>query len=309
MKLLWIFLTTLFLIGACAQNNVELIHAAEHQFLVLNSVKLVEQQKDEDQQTIFGVISDIHLNGEPQFLEAVIEEFRKANIEYVFVLGDTPLNEQLRYAVQDTVDDTQEMIEAFTLLAQLEIPIFIMAGNHEGAQSYNTAFETVHERYPHLLNMMRYRILDLDDAAFFVVPGYHDTQFLPDDGYLYAENDLYYIPTTASVLPAPLILLSHGPPQSSGETGIDYVPNVGNVGDEQLNSVMDESNIPFSFSGHIHEAGPRIVDAQNNVLAFDTLLSEARVNVGSVADGHAVIVFVDKTQLQLRKTAIGLEKS
>ena len=44
---------------------------------------------------------------------------------------------------------------------------------------------------------------------------------------------------------------------ASDSWSLDYVPGVGNVGDPQLNELIEKNKIPFGVFGHILEAGAR----------------------------------------------------
>jgi hypothetical protein len=63
-----------------------------------------------------------------------------------------------------------------------------------------------------------------------------------------------------------VVLLVHGPPKQAGKNALDHVPGVGNVGDEQLNELIEKNKIPFGVFGHILEAGARGTDLSGKPL-------------------------------------------
>ncbi len=279
-----IFLCALLIFASCS-SPLEVKTIAGKEFFELNKVKLIERNRDVDNDTRIGVISDIHGN----IIDAqnIADSFAKENVQYIFILGDSVLNEQLRNG--EIRDDAQELSEVLNIFAADKVPVFIMPGNHEQRTSYNSV---LHNAQKNVIDMLQYRILDLDDVALVAVPGYHDADFLPTDGYRYTQNDLSFIPTVASALITQPILLSHGPPLTIGEQSIDYVTGVGNVGDPQLNVLLRSIN--YSISGHIHEAGPRIVDQESKQRAFGIPLTQAWINTGAGVDGYALIIDINE---------------
>jgi len=118
---------------------------------------------------------------------------------------------------------------------------------------------------------------DFEGVNMVFLGGYHDSRFLPGDGLLFtpvfyraAQNELRDYRNQNE----PTIFVTHGPPLTD-DSPIDYVPNVGHVGDPNLTAIMnsDLRNI-IHIHGHIHEGG-------GNQKEFPAGVS---INVASVTD-------------------------
>ena len=93
------------------------------------------------------------------------------------------------------------------------------------------------------------------------MPGYHDKRYTHQAGYcMYRTDDIARAVELAGNLNGPTLMLGHGPPQQQGPTGLDHVPEAGNVGDPELAAALEQAKIPFGVFGHILEAGGRATD-------------------------------------------------
>lgn len=241
--------------------------------------------KDENTHARYGVISDIH--GETEKARAMGKLFKKRGVDAIIVLGDTPLNEPLRYGRPDGQPDEQEIYNAFSALTgtgPFDLPLFVIPGNHELKKDYETVFARL-RHYP-IIDMAAVRVIDGDDADVVSLPGYQtratDTHtFVPDGGY-WADPSL--IRETARLktgLDDAVLLVTHGPPKTTTpgpgtlKEGID-------AGDEETRNMMRSADISFVVSGHIHEAGGIGVALNGTRVPEKTWSDSLILNVGSI---------------------------
>ena len=125
---------------------------------------------------------------------------------------------------------------------------------------------------PNVVNTDLVRSIDADGWDAVSLPGYYDPKYTHQSGYcMYSRDDVRGLAKLAKALEGPVVLLSHGPPRQQGKDALDFVPKVGNVGDETLTLTLKKSPIPFGAFGHIGEAGGRAtyLDGRRPSFAFD----------------------------------------
>ena len=83
---------------------------------------------------------------------------------------------------------------------------------------------------------------------------------------------------------APVVLISHGPPEGKGKTALDYIFDKKNVGDPLLNRLIERAGIPFGIHGHILEAGGRgVAKDMKTVIKQGKMSANLFVNAGSLS--------------------------
>ena len=105
---------------------------------------------------------------------------------------------------------------------------------------------------------------------------------------------------------APVVLISHGPPQTKGKKAIDRMFEGKNVGDPMLTDLIKKKKIPFGLFGHILEAGGTAVGrdltraVKANSWSTSFYLNAGSIsgdpwgmNDGSTSYGMAAIVTID----------------
>ena len=286
--------------------------------------KAIELLHDQDSIATYGVFSDIH--GETEKLKVLSKVMQERGVEGFIILGDTPQNDVLRSGGRqlEGKDDTEEMIEAYTILAKTEMPVLILPGNHERKPEYQAAIKEVTAQYKNMIDLTQYRIVDGDDVDFISLPGYQIQQsagqkFIPDDGYFADAETIAATGKLSQSFDDAVILLTHGPPKTSPDSNspsISTYPHFGpgtlyndsDVGDESTRNMMLENNLHFALSGHIHEAGGIAATLEGKSLPENQWTEELILNVGSLEDwtlldgkksqGMAAIVTIDGTKIK-----------
>ena len=222
--------------------------------------KVSQLSSDEDNQAMYGIISDAH--GEVEKARAFAQKFKEMNVDGIILPGDLPSNETLRYDQRDSNPDKTEIKQVLEAVAETGLPIFVIPGNHERRPDYESALAEVTAKYENVIDMTQFRVFDGDDADFVSLPGYQTfkipgRQFIPDNGY-WAKPD--FIKATGKLrqgLDDAVVLIAHGAGKTSGngKVGPATIYSGQDVGDANTTEMMRENNIPFSVVGHIHEAG------------------------------------------------------
>lgn len=231
---------------------VKTINGQEYRF---EGNKVTQLSSDQDDQAVYGIISDAH--GEVEKAKVFAQEFKQRGVDGIVLLGDTPSNEKLRSGRTDSKEDKMEIIEVLTAVAQTGVPVFVIPGNHERKPDYVSALAEV--KYENIIDMIQFRVYDGDDVDFVSLPGYQTfripgRQFIPDDGY-WAKPD--FIKATGKfreALDDTVVLIAHGCGKTASP-GPATIYNGRDVGDETTTQMMEKNNIPFTVCGHIHEAG------------------------------------------------------
>lgn len=209
-----------------------------------------------DGEIVFGIVSDIE--GHTANAAAATRIFESSALDAIIVAGDTYENEALRRnpLFPASQDNVQELVAGLRPFAQLGVPLFVVQGNHEETAIYQEALQQLQEVNSAVFDISD-ATLDFSGVNIVGLGGYHNPRFLPRSGRLLQEED--YARAAASLRSLqeqnePTFFVTHGPPQATSL--IDYVPNVGHVGDENLTQILssDLRNI-VHLHGHIHEGG------------------------------------------------------
>ena len=214
--------------------------------------RLEVQSPDPDHRVVLGVVSAIK-DTSPKTKEnvkAAFEWFAKKGVEWVIANGDLALEEL----------DLEEVID---LLAAPGLPVLIILGNSESKGSFARVFAERGGRYPNLINGVWVRQVVADDVELWTLPGYYDKRFSRQGAAcVYRPEDVDAM--QKMLVPAgtaPVVLVAHGPPKGKGKRALDFMADQVNVGDDQINRLIEKKSIPFGFFGHILEAGGAVVGA------------------------------------------------
>lgn len=233
------------------------------------------QNPDADQHTKIGVLSaskDIS-SFTRKNIEAALAWFKKEGVEWIVANGDLALDEF----------DFEDIVK---LLAKDEIPLLVVLGNSDSRGSWARIYRSVAQKYPHVFDGTLVRQIVADDAEFWTMPGYHNKAFIHQTGactYQTKDVDLIRRSLKPSGL-APVVLVSHGPPQGKGWGALDRIGDKKNVGDPDLTHLIRKRDIPFGIFGHILEAGGRgVAGDQKSRIAPNVYKPKLHVNAGSVS--------------------------
>lgn len=187
-------------------------------------------------------------------LDGFLDRFQEAGIEGLLVGGDTAEHES-------------DLEEIFPYLAARGWPTYVVIGNWESRTSFNRALRLTSKEHPNLINMGLARRVDAEGFDVISLGGYFDRAYVRGSGAcLYRPEHVQSLAPLAKEADDPVVLLTHGPPRQAGKAAIDFVPGVGNVGDEELAKLIAEAAIPFGVHGHILEAGGWATDAKGKRL-------------------------------------------
>lgn len=222
----------------------------------LNNIIQVNGSFLDDQYIKIGVVSDIE--GAIANAQASAEKLKGQNVDFVILAGDNYENEKIRMnpLYPSSTDNMKEMIEGIKPYAQLGVPVFIIPGNHETGNIYSKSINKLRKSFPNIFDLKE-NWADLNGVNVVGMGGYHDPRFTTGDGFFLSEKDYEKAINSLNGFQKqaePTIFVTHGPPQSN--TNIDYVPNVGHVGDRNIETIMDSdlTNV-LNIHGHIHEGG------------------------------------------------------
>ncbi|PIN68869.1 hypothetical protein COV93_07845 [Candidatus Woesearchaeota archaeon CG11_big_fil_rev_8_21_14_0_20_43_8] len=249
----------------------------------------------------FGVIADIHLE-ENHVFDSLVSKLSEEDLDFIVVLGDMCTDARLRNST-DNVDDQTEIYDSLSTLSSLSIPVYVIPGNHEETLPYYHALRDLYAQNSSIIDLSPLGYFEFFGFGFAALGGYHDVRYAPGYDFIYGKNKLA---TLSDMLHGKkdIVLFTHGPPLTEGSDGIDYVPGIGNVSDRQLNTFMEENNIAFSISGHIHESGQDAVDNKNDIVPEDTWSESMLLNAGAAIDGKASIVTLREGKMKYRSVLV-----
>lgn len=242
--------------GTLSANSEEVTINNNKYHLSGNDIVQTESSFLEDGFIKIGIVSDIE--GALNNARNSAKKLKEQNSDLVIIAGDCYENEKIRKnpIYPRSTNNLQEMIKGIELYAQLNIPVFVIAGNHERKKIYYKALKELKEKYPNIFDINKGTV-DLKGFNIVGMGGYHDPRFTVKDGFLLDNldyDDGYKDLKQFQTQYEPTIFVTHGPPKS--KTLIDYVEGVGNVGDENIRKIMnsDLKGI-INVHGHIHEGG------------------------------------------------------
>lgn len=243
---------------ACSNNNV-IINNIEYE---KNNVVFKQLTSDDNDVAVFGVLSDIHGNVEK--VKYFLEIFRNNGVEYLILPGD--IGEQ-----------EEQIYEVLRVASELSVPVFIIPGNHESKDDYYNSIKKINK--DNIIDCSKFRFFDGDDADLAFVPGYFIQSMTIENGFIFNESDVDIIRT---LIINNTILVAHSPPKFTTKNAIDVIYDGKNVGSNELTSLIKENNISFGIFGHIHEAGAKAIDLQEQKIKENSWSSQLFLNPSSV---------------------------
>ena len=253
---------------------------------------------------VIGVIGAIK-DAEPETrenLQRALQAFQKAGVDVVVANGDLVGNE------------TSQIVPVVQMLgAVFPLPVLAHSGNYEWTSKLTEAFADAATTAPQLIDMNIVR--DVDVGGFHVVslPGYFDRRFLQSGACHYSEDDVVAVTERARSIAAAggvVIVTSHGPPLGTTAGAHDVTSDGENVGDPQINALLEQGGVRFGLFSHILESGGRaVVDVgatQPLKLPMKKKASSLYINAGSASSfgwgmlggttsrGMAAVVVVDR---------------
>jgi hypothetical protein len=141
--------------------------------------------------------------------------------------------------------------------------MMLTIGNYESRGSYFRAVSAAADASPLVIDMNLVRVVEAPGLVFVSMPGYYDHRFLhTGSGCIYKPDDVDDTLDALEGVPAPRLLISHGPPRGTGTRTIDVAAEGRvNVGDPALTKLIRSGDFASGLFGHILEAGGRAVGA------------------------------------------------
>jgi len=195
----------------------------------------------------FGVLSDIH--GQCEDAVRLSEQFGK--IDGIIVAGDV------------TGESSEDITRCLSMLTEFNVPVYAVSGNHD--IEWNVPKDIVD------LNEVRY--VDLDGVDLISNPYGDDFTFAHKATKEQMEEIKEYSAKD------PVLLISHQPPKNGC---LDVIYSGEAVGSEALREAM--TDIEFSISGHIHEAGGRGCTKNGEIVEENVWVKELLLNPGAVTE-------------------------
>lgn len=265
----------------------------------LEGTTLTFQGTDPDGKLVLGVLGPINEASGENLVALRKDEafFEKNHADAIVVTGD--------------VGEISGGIErAIAELARTQLPVLVVIGNRECRGDFNEGLKAAQKRFSNVVNLDEIREVRFPEATLVSLPGYHDPNYINcDTGCRYAQGTLHDVLELARASKAPVVLVSHGPPKGEGSQAIDYAESGGNVGDAQINNVIERGHIAFGVFSNIKEAGGRATDLEGTTrIPEDTWASSLylnpgpagaegwRMNDGSTGHGFAAVLTVKDDQ-------------
>ncbi|MCK4670164.1 MAG: metallophosphoesterase [Nanoarchaeota archaeon] len=253
---------------------------------------------DPSKPTTFGIIADIHADGDYDNLGKILDRFEEKEVDAIIIAGDLSLNEQHSYGRPDKVEDDEEIYMVLKRTLMRGYPTYVIPGNHETKEAWNKAMARLKDddfldkikNYDKLFDMTKIRTLDRKDIDILSLPGCVDEKVTPEDGFIADADELFVL---SQRLDDDILLIGHCPPLGSGDHGIDVLESGKHVGSEHLLEVMQDSDIKFAVFGHIHESAGA-VDQKDAEVMPRQVTSSLFFNPGASQDGSAGIFYYYK---------------
>ncbi len=233
---------------------------------------LKAKQPDGDSVVTLGVLGAVKDFSEDaqKALAAFLKRFAKEKVDALVLVGDIAATEF-------------EITQVLLTCAKTGLPVLAVIGNSEGRAAFNRAVLAALKVAPNVINFNIVRRVDLGGATLISLPGYRDKRFVHQtSGCLYKDRDLKALARMIKAAPAPVVLVSHGPPAGRGKRALDYAVEAGNVGDVGLGGLIKKCGVPFGLFSHILEAGGQAVDDQDRPVKPGKWVKSLYINSGSV---------------------------
>lgn len=217
---------------------------------------------------VLGVLSDTKeaLPATLRGLDALAERFTKASVAAIVVLG----------GIDPSFEGTKTVLSHLAKTA----PVLALPGDRESRSGFQAAVQNAGAR---VIDLVRFRAVVLSAASLIGIPGYYLPHHLlaKEQGCSYDEKDLKNLIPLAKELPAPRLLLSHGPPLGSGPQAVDWAFGRVNIGDPQLRELMSRAGIQFGLFGHVHESTGHATALDGSPVSPSSWSTSLLLNVGS----------------------------
>ena len=225
--------------------------------------------KHQPSRLVLGVLGDTReaLPATLAKLTLLVREFRRGGAAAVVLLGG--------------VDETYEGIRAVLASLQQEgLPVLALPGDRESRSGFSGAVENLGAG---VVDLIRVRAVVHPGGSLVGVPGYFRAHHLlaGEQGCSYDAVDMERLGTLTAQLPAPRVLLSHGPVRGTGARDVDRAFGDVNVGDPLLTRLVRRGKVNVVLSAHVHESAGRARTLGGVPVAEGAWATSLLLNVGA----------------------------
>ncbi|MFP4118305.1 MAG: metallophosphoesterase [Candidatus Woesearchaeota archaeon] len=201
-----------------------------------------------------GIVSDIE--GAIDNARRSAQKLKRENPDIIVIAGDCYENHRIRSAPMfpDETNKSRQMRRAIEPYAKIDVPVFVMPGNHEREDVYIDSLKKLKAKFPKVKDMHKKTHITKYISMIFL-GGYHNPLMTEPRGFTIDESDYEWLHKKLKQLKKkgrPILFVSHGPPMSTGM--LDFLPFFGNVGDEVISDIVSSfKGDMINLHGHIHE--------------------------------------------------------
>lgn len=218
---------------------------------------------------VLGVLGDTReaLPATLKKLGLLVGEFRRAKAAAVVLLGG--------------IDKSYEGVRA--VLARLReggLPVLALPGDRASRAGFSGAVENLGGG---VVDFTRVKAVVHPRATLVGLPGYFRAHHLlaGEQGCSYDAPDLRLLGALAARLPAPRVLLSHGPMRGSKPGDVDRAFGDINVGDPLITRLVVDGKFAVVLSAHVHESAGRARTLGGEPVAEGAWTPTLQLNVGA----------------------------
>jgi Icc-related predicted phosphoesterase len=220
-----------------------------------------------------GVVSDI---------EGAIDEAKKSalklkqeDVEAIIIAGDNYENELIRHnPMFHEPNKLKQMKQGILPYVELDIPVYIIPGNHESSVIYKKAIREIRKIHKNLIDI-HMKTIKKKDFAIVGFGGCFDFMITDPEGVVPGQKEYKKVKVMLQkVTKKPLLFVTHVPPKS--RENIDFVPGYDHVGDSEIRKLMTCTKNIVNIHGHIHEQGGQFSYYKTNIA----------INVASITPFH-----------------------
>ncbi|MDP2672452.1 MAG: metallophosphoesterase [Nanoarchaeota archaeon] len=272
-----------YTLGSCEKQKTLKINNSTYD---IHAQEIIQTKSSflEDDTIKIGVVSDIE--GAIQNAQVSAKKLQKEKVDVLIISGDCYENESIRRnpLYPNSTNNLEEMIAGIKPYAEIGALVLIIPGNHEKKDIYKKAINKLKEDYPNVFDIKN-KSVDLKDFNIVGMGGYHDSRFMDSEGFLLEKGDYEKALNSLQKFQnqnEPTIFVTHSPPKSNSK--IDYVHGAGNVGDSEIEKIMNNKSLDkiVNVHGHIHEGGRNVAKYKSgvalNVASITSYMNQKGVN-------------------------------
>lgn len=209
-----------------------------------------------------GIISDIE--GAIDEAKRSAKKLKKEDVECIIVAGDTYENDLIRFSpLFPEKNKVKQMIEGLTPFAELNVPMYVIPGNHERKEYYMKALRLLRKKHKKVKDLNQ-KLITNKEYAIYGFGGCFDFMIVDPDGFIPTTSDYEKAKKTLQKIKnKPILFITHVPPKSRDD--IDLIPGQEHIGDREIRKLMTCAKNIVNLHGHIHEQGGQFSYYKSNI--------------------------------------------